>query len=55
MIPEFEVDLTPQQMRRSELTRLAAALVMDGVPVDLVMLDAGQGCELAQRVARRSP
>jgi hypothetical protein len=47
MIPEPEVVLTPEQSARWTLTRLAAALVMDGVPVDLVMLDARQGCELA--------
>ena len=47
MIPEPEVELTPQQIMRCKLTRLAAALVMDGVSPDLVMLDARQGCDLA--------
>ncbi|WP_228002162.1 hypothetical protein [Nocardia australiensis] len=47
MIPEPETDLTPQQSTRWRLTKLAAALVRDGVPVDMVMMDARQGCDLA--------
>ncbi|MFB8031327.1 hypothetical protein [Streptomyces sp. NPDC055990] len=47
MIPEHETDLTPQQSARWQLTKLAAALVRDGVPVDMVMMDARQGCDLA--------
>lgn len=53
MIPEPEVDLTPEQMARATLTRLAAALVLDGVSPDLVMLDAREGCQLAQATLRR--
>lgn len=53
MIPEPEVDLTPEQSARWKFTRLAAALVEAGVPVDLVMLDARQGCDLA--LARERP
>ena len=47
MIPEPETDLTPQQSARWNLTKMAAALVRDGVPVETVMLDARQGCDLA--------
>lgn len=47
MIPEPEVELTPQEQARVRLTQLAFALVKDGVPVDLVMLDAREGCNLA--------
>lgn len=47
MIPESEVELTPQEQARARLTQLAAALVMDGVSVDVVMLDAREGCNLA--------
>ena len=47
MIPEPETDLTPQQSARWNLTKMAAALVRDGVPVDVVMMDARQGCDLA--------
>lgn len=47
MIPEADTDLTPQQSARWKLTKLAASLVRDGVPVALVMSDARQGCDLA--------
>lgn len=53
MFPEPETDLTSEQSARWQLSKLAAALVMDGVPVDLVMLDAREGCAVGQRAARR--
>jgi hypothetical protein len=52
MIPEPEVELTPEQVVRAKFTRLAAALVLDGVSPDLVMLDAREGCALAQDAGR---
>jgi hypothetical protein len=48
VIPEPDVDLTPEQAARWRLTRSAAALVQSGVSPDLVMLDAREGCDLAQ-------
>lgn len=48
MIPRSEVNMTPTESARWQLTKLAASLVRDhGVPVDLVMLDAREGCDHA--------
>jgi hypothetical protein len=43
--PDTTISLVEQQ--RWTLTRLAAALVRDGVPTTLVMKDAQEGCDLA--------
>lgn len=48
MIPEPEVDLTPEQAARWRFTRSAAALVQMGISSDLVMLDAREGCDLVR-------
>jgi hypothetical protein len=50
LIPEPEVEISPTDQARFQLTKLASALVIDGVPVDLVMLDAREGCEHATRL-----
>lgn len=57
MIPEPEVEISPTDQVRFQLTKLACALVLDcGVPVDLVMLDAREGYEHAARLlAKRGP
>lgn len=50
MIPTPEQDLTVDEQARWHFTKLAAALVRSGQPVDTVMLDARQGCELAMQI-----
>lgn len=40
-------------MARWQFTKLAAALVRDGVAVDLVMADAAEGCAHAASYLRR--
>lgn len=47
MIPPPDVVLSSAEQRRWELTKAACALVESGVPVDLVMADAREGCDLA--------
>jgi hypothetical protein len=49
MIPAQDVPLDAQSLARWQLTKLAAALVRDGVSVDLVMSDCREGCELARK------
>lgn len=52
VIPEPEKTLTPIERTRWRLTQLARCLVDAGVPVDTVMLDARQGCDLGAAVLR---
>jgi hypothetical protein len=47
VIPAAGGNLDGVTLARWRLTRLAAALVRDGVPVHVVMADARQGCDLA--------
>lgn len=53
VIPKHETRLTAIEQTRWQLTKLASALVRDGVPADVVMLDAREGCELATRTRRQ--
>jgi hypothetical protein len=47
VIPVAGGDFDDVTVARWRLTRLAAALVRDGVPAHVVMADARQGCDLA--------
>lgn len=47
MIPEPEVELTAEESARWAFTKLAAGMVHGGIPADVVMLDAREGCDLA--------
>lgn len=55
MIPNSDTTLTTEQAARWQLTRLAAALVRDGVPITQVMADAREGCELGAQPALGRP
>ena len=49
MIPEPEKRITCEEAARFRLTKLAAALVRDGVPEAVVMTDAREGVEAAKQ------
>jgi hypothetical protein len=56
VIPDPEQRITCEEAARFRLTQLAAALVRDGVPVDVVMADVREGVELAkQSLSMRPP
>lgn len=53
MIPEPEEELTAEQSARWAFTKLAAGMVQGGIPTDVVMRDAREGCDLAIRLMAR--
>lgn len=54
MIPEGDKQLTITEQARWNFTKMAAGLVRLGVPMDVVMVDAREGCNAgAEFMARQ--
>lgn len=45
--------MTLEDTARWGLTKIVAAMICDGIPVDVVMADVREGCELAARLLAR--